>query len=103
MGDKDILVYVHDSYRWVVAICDKELVGRKLVEDVRALDLSGNFFRGIEMDEEEVSEEISRCVDEDATFNIVGERSIRVALKTGLIASEGVMNIEGVPFALVLL
>jgi len=103
MGDKDILVYVHDSYRWVVAICDRELVGRKLVEEPRALDLSGNFFRGLEMDEEEVAEEISRCVDEDATFNIVGQRSIEIALKTGLITREGVMNIEGIPFALVLL
>jgi hypothetical protein len=99
----DILVNVHDSYRWVVAICDKDLIGRQLIEGERALDLSGNFFKGVEMSDEEVFEEISRCVDEDATFNIVGERSIRLALEAGIIFPEGVMRIEGVPFALVLL
>jgi len=103
MGDKDIVVRVHDSYRWVVAICDKELVGRQLVEGIRSLDLSGNFFKGIEMDEEEVLDEIERCENEDATFNIVGKRSIQIALKAGIISSEGIMTIDGVPFALVLM
>jgi hypothetical protein len=100
--NKDIVVKVHDSYRWVVAICDKELLGRVLREGKRTLDLSGNFFKGIEMEKKEVLEEIDRCTYEDATFNVVGERSIKIALEAGIIEESGVIKIEGIPFALVL-
>lgn len=40
---------------------------------------------------------------EDATFNITGKNSINVALKIGLINQEGIKEIQGIPFALVLL
>lgn len=98
-----ILVRVHESYRLVVAVCDKDVFGEKLVEGNRVLDLSGRFFDGEEMNEEEASLKISRCVDEDATFNIVGSKSIELAKRLGVVKDEGVMMIQGVPFALVLL
>lgn len=99
----EILLKVHESYRWVVAICDKELFGRKLLEGERTLDLSGEFFNGVEMNDEEVASEIFRCNCEDATFNFVGEKSIEIAKKLGVVRDEGVFWIEGVPVALVLL
>ena len=40
---------------------------------------------------------------EDATFNIVGNKSIKAALKAGIISEEGIKKIQGVQFALVLL
>ena len=42
------------------------------------------------------------CMKEVATFNIVGENSIRIAKEVGLIKDEGTIEIENVPFALVL-
>lgn len=99
----DILLKVHESYRWVVAVCDKDIYGRKLVQDNRVLDLSGEFFNGGEMDEDEAAREIVRCDKEDATFNFVGEKSVGVAKKLGLVEDEGIVIIEGIPFALVLL
>ena len=99
----NFLFRVHESYRWVVSICDKEVYGRKLVEGERVLDLTGDFFKGEERSEEEIRKEIGDCVLEDATFNLVGENSVRVALDMGIIKEEGVMKIEGVPFALSLL
>ncbi|MBU2503636.1 MAG: DUF424 family protein, partial [Nanoarchaeota archaeon] len=42
-------------------------------------------------------------VGEDATFNIVGERSVKIALESGIITKEIVGRIQGIPFALVLL
>ena len=103
MGDKDILLKVHESYRWVVAVCDKDVFGRKLVEGDRVLDVSGVFFEGKEMSEDEVRDEIVRCNREDATFNFVGEKSVGIAERLGLVKDESVVIIEGVPFALVLL
>ncbi|MCK5449401.1 DUF424 family protein [Candidatus Pacearchaeota archaeon] len=100
---KDILVKVHKSYRWVVAVCDEELLGRKLIEGKRALDISGNFFKGEAMNYQDAKEEISRCNDEDATFNFVGNRSVEVAKELGIVNDESIIEIEGIPFALALL
>jgi len=100
---KEILVKVHKSYRWVVAICDKELLGRNLEDGERQLDLSTKFFDGEAVDSEELDEKVERGMGEDATFYIVGEKSIEFMLRKGLIERDGVKKIEGVPFALVLL
>lgn len=102
MENKSIMLKIHDSYRWAVAICDKELIGRILTEGIMQLDLTTTFFKGEEMTEDEVKEEIWRCSNEDANFNIVGERSIRIALELGLIEESGIRRIQGIPFALVL-
>jgi len=99
----DVLVKVHKSYRWVVAVCDKDIFGRKLVEGNKVLDVSGEFFNGEKMDEDEIMKEIIRCNEEDATFNFVGEKSVNIAKKLGIVKDEGVVFIDGVPFALVLL
>ena len=99
----EILFKVHESYRCVVAVCDKDVYGRRLKEGDRVLDLSGPFFNGEVLGEDEVRERIADYNKEDATFNIVGERSVAIAKSMGLVKDEGVMTIEGVPFALVLL
>lgn len=99
----EILINIHESYRWVVAVCDKNIFGRKLKEGNRVLDLSGEFFNGKEVSEEKASEEIIRCNYEDATFNFAGEKSVSLAKELGLVKDEGVVEVEGVPFALLLL
>ena len=99
----EILLKVHESYRWVVAVCDKDIFGRKLHEGKRALDISTQFFEGEEMNEEEASTQIIRCVSEDATFNFVGEKSVALGKKLGVVTDEGIIHIEGIPFGLVLL
>ena len=99
----EILLKVHESYRWVVAVCDKDVFGRKLIDGKRVLDLSGQFFDGDSMSEEKIREEIVRCSREDASFNFVGEDSVALAKELELVTDEGVVEIEGVPFALVLL
>lgn len=98
-----ILLKIHKSYRLIVAICDKDLLGKKFVEGKRQLDLSGEFFKGKEFSEEEVAEEVARLVGEDATFNIIGQDSISLARELGIVRDDGVMKVCGIPFALILL
>ena len=40
---------------------------------------------------------------EDATFNIVGKESVQTALEAGIIKEQGIIKIQEVPIALVLL
>jgi hypothetical protein len=98
-----MLVNIIKSYRDVVAICDKELLGKKFEEGNYQLDVKENFFSGKECSEKEVIEIIKKMLEEDATFNIIGKESIELALKTDIIEKEGIKEIQGIPFALVLL
>ena len=101
--EKDIIVNVHKSYRWVVGVCDSDIYGRKLEEGEKGLDLSGAFFKGDAMAKGEAKEIILDADKEDATFNFVGEKSVALAKDMGMVKDEGVGEIEGIPFALVLL
>jgi len=98
-----MLIKIIKSQRDVVAICDSDLIGKKFEEGNLQLEIKENFYLGQEADEEEVIETIQKMVREDATFNIVGENSVNAALKSGLIREEGIVKIQGIPVALVLL
>lgn len=98
-----MFVNVIKSYRDVVAICDKELMGKKFEEGILQLDVKENFFKGKECTKEEVSEIMKDMKLEDSTFNIVGEKSIKIALETGIITPEGIGKISNIPFALILI
>lgn len=98
-----MLVKLHSSYRNVLAICDSNLIGKTFEECKRSITINPHFFQGDEKNEKEVIEIIEKGAAEDYTFNIVGEQSIKTALKVGIIKSEGIIKIQGIPVALVLL
>ena len=98
-----MLVKIIKSYREIVSICDSDLIGRTFEEGNFQLDLKESFYNGEEMSEEQTLNLIETMSKEDATFNIVGEKSINTALKAGIIEKEGIKNIQNIPFALVLL
>lgn len=98
-----MIVKIHEAYRNVVSICDKELVGQKFEDENKQLDLSVPFFKGEEKTAEEVLQIIEDQKREDATFNIVGKRACEIALNLGLITKSGITTISGIPVALVLL
>jgi len=91
------------TYRDIVAICDSELIGKKFEHGKFQLDIKESFFKGEEVSEEKVIQTINEMSREDATFNIVGKKAIETALKAGIISEEGIKEINGIPFALVLM
>jgi len=98
-----MLIKIHKSYRDVIAICDKELLGKKFEQGKFQLDIKENFYNGEETTEEKAIEIIKHFSREDATFNIVGEKSVNTALKAGIIEKNSIKKIDNIPFALVLL
>ncbi len=98
-----MFIKIHRSYRDVVAICDAELIGEKFEENEFQLDVRESFFRGEKFSEEEVKKIIKNMSVEDATFNIIGEKSVACALACKIISKKGIGKIRGIPFALVLL
>ena len=99
----EVLLKVHESYRTVVAVCDKELYGKRFVEGKKVLDLTGEFFNGDLTGKLEAKELIEDFSQEDASFNIVGKDSVEIFKELRLVKDCGVLEVSGIPFALVLL
>lgn len=99
-----ICIKIVNSYRTVVAIADSDLIGKRFEEGKFQLEVKENFYKGEkEYSEQEALEIIQDMKKEDASFNIVGEKSVSLALKAGIITEEGFGKIQGIPFTLVLL
>ncbi|MEM4230490.1 MAG: DUF424 family protein [Candidatus Pacearchaeota archaeon] len=98
-----MFIKIHKAYREVIAICDEDLIGKKFEEGKKILYVKESFFKGEKIEELELIKQMQEFVKSDATFNIVGEKSIRAALKAGIINKEGIKKIKEIPYALVLL
>ena len=96
-------IKIHKSYRNVVALCDASLIGKKFEEGKRQLDLRENFYRDKKVTEKEAIKLLQQQANDDATFNIVGKKSIQVAVGAGLITKDSVQKIQNIPFALILI
>ena len=96
-------IKIQEAYRTIVALCDSDLLGKKFVEGIRQIEVNPNFFKGEEKNKEEVLEILKDFEKEDATFNIVGKESIECAVEAGIITKEGIISIDSVPVALVLM
>ena len=98
-----MLIKIIKTYRDVVAVCDKELIGKRFEEDKFQLDVKENFFKGDEANEEKAIEIMRQMSMKDSTFNIVGEKSVNTAIKAGIISEDYIRKIQEIPFALVLI
>ena len=101
-----MFVNIIESYREVVAIVDKELIGKQFFEGKKQLDIKESFYKGENenpLPKEVVKEIMINFSKEDATFNIVGENSINCALEAGIINEEQILKIDGIPYTLILL
>lgn len=97
-----ISIKIHNSYRTVVAVCDSDLIGKKFEEGKRQLDLRANFYEEEKLSYEEIVNLMEGQAENDATFNIVGEKSIKAALEAGIINTDSIDKIAGIPFTLIL-
>ncbi len=88
---------IHDAGmgRTVVAVCDKELIGKRLMQDEIEINVTERFYKGDEVNEAE----IVKILSEAANINLLGKKAVDLALKTGIIDKEDILMIQGVPHA----
>lgn len=79
----------------LVAVCDKEVCGRKLKAGDVEFFVNPRFYNGGEGDENQVAEALR------ASFaaNLVGEKAVELGVKLGLVDPEQVKKIEEIPHA----
>ena len=79
----------------MIAVCDSELLGKKICEGKRILDASKDFYGG-----EAVSPEAAVDVLKGATVaNLVGKKAVKCGIEAGLVHDDAVICIGGVPHA----
>ena len=100
-----ILIRIHESSRKVVAVCDSGLLGKKFVENMLQLDLRDSFYGGKEMNHAQAIKLMKQEIVDDATFNIIGEESIKAAIEAEIItdSEDSIIRVQGIPHALSLL
>ncbi len=98
-----MLIRIHRTYRDIVAICDYDLIGKKFEQGKFQLDCKESFYKGEKKTKQELIPILQDLSKEDSTFNIVGDKSVSCAIKSGIISKQGIKKIQGIPFALVLL
>lgn len=96
-------IKIHSAYRTIVALCDSDLIGKSFEEENKQIKLRENFFKGDEKSKEEMIKLLQDLNKEDATFNIVGKESVQAALEAGIIKEHGIIKIQDIPIALVLM
>jgi len=95
-GSMGISVKVHTyGARVVVAMCDEELVGMILDHDGRAVNVSMSFYGGDLMAEDDITEIMKGSVN----LNLMGPRTIALAIGLGLVEEKRVLYLGGVPHA----
>lgn len=79
----------------LVAVCDKDLVGKSFEEDGLHLKVTESFYKGEVATEGEVAESLKHAT----IANLVGERAIKCAIDNEFIEESSVIFVDGVPHA----
>jgi len=91
-----IYVKIHKSRdRTIIAICDKDLIGKKIKTKDLEIDVTERFYKGEELTEKE----IIKLLKEAENINILGKESVDFAIKNKIIRKDSVILIKDVPHA----
>ncbi len=82
----------------LIAACDEELVGTLHTEGKFRLDVSPGFYDGLRVDGAGLQSFLRGCT----VANLVGPRTVDLAIDMGLVDPQNVLRIGGVPHAQVL-
>ncbi len=79
---------------YMVAACEKSLIGKKFKDGKIVLEVKENFYKGEEINEDKLLELLNNAT----IANLVG-KPVDLAIKHNLIAEGDVMEISGVKYA----
>lgn len=77
------------------AACDVDLLGSLHKEDGFRLEVSADFYDGMRVEEAELERMLGQCT----MANLVGDATVALAIKMGLVEPQNVRKIGGVPHA----
>jgi len=91
-------VYVNIR-RWgrhvLLAICDAELLGKTLQDGEIVFEVREEFYKGVKTNIEEALD----LIEQSTVINMVGRNIVKRAIEKGVVHSDAVLKISGVPHA----
>ena len=84
------------STNHIIGVCDEDCINLHLKQGKYKYHVSDAFFR----DKLVSIEEAIKILKNSSNFNAVGKNVIEALIKNKIIASEGILEIEGVPIAI---
>ena len=81
----------------VLACCDKDILGKNLVEGSYDVTIDESFYRG----EETTEEQLAGLLQEADSINLFGKKTVGVALKQGFLTKNNIITIAGVEHAII--
>ena len=75
--------------RYVIAICDKDLIGKTIENKKYKINITERFYKGEEMEEDKVI----KILKDANNVNIMGKKSVAIALKSGVITEKNIIKI----------
>jgi hypothetical protein len=79
----------------LLAAADEELLGKVLSDGKFKLKVSENFYKEVLVEDDALRDLLSIC----SIANLVGKRTVGLAIELGFISKENIIYIEGVPHA----
>lgn len=90
-------VKIHRSgEREIVAVCDEDLLGKNFEEGKLNIKVSESFYKGAK----KTKEEVKKILKNAGNINLVGSKSVTLAVEMGLINDRDIIKIKGVPYAI---
>ncbi|MDV0446585.1 hypothetical protein MsAg5_04300 [Methanosarcinaceae archaeon Ag5] len=78
---------------FMVAVCDRELIGQKLKNESCEISVSAAFYQGSEAD----AELVSNLLLSATTANLIGKKAVTCAIDCGLIDEDSVIYFDEIP------
>lgn len=95
-ADNGIVMRVHRTQgETVLAACDEELLGRKLKTGSRDYVVSPGFYGSTKV----TGEELIELIMNSTIVNLLGRRTVGLAVKAGLITKDATSLLDGVKHA----
>lgn len=90
-----MIVKVHKTQegKKIVAVCDEELIGKKLKEKNIQLDLSSEFYNG----EKKSEKNILQLLDGAYIVNLVGKKAVNLGKKAGIVLESDAIYVQKIP------
>ncbi|MFA6064613.1 MAG: DUF424 family protein [archaeon] len=78
--------------RTILAVCDKEHIGKTFEEGEICFKASERFYNGEEITEEKLLEMLKEC----DSANLFGNKCVGIALKKDLVSEKSILTIKGI-------
>lgn len=81
--------------RYVIAVCDKDLIGKTIKNKKYKVKITERFYKGEEMTEAQVI----GILKDAGNVNVMGNKSVAIAFKSGVISEKNIIKIGKVKHA----